>query len=257
METVTQYTHWCQNKVSKLPILSISSQLHLGLHCTLNSTFSGREFYTLGFRFLQLSKHAQGLNKSSSVLMLMPNIFLQTGRNSYAFLIFLLPILFPRQYTFWPWGVVVWLFFTWCKFTKGKEREPFATVFRVPSVRDVALNVWKRWNLFTKLHLGSCLLGERQTPSIDRLNLLAQHPPNPALGIKHMEELAGYPAIVPREDLSCAAMGQGACIHRMAGTRPAWKYRYVCTWVFSLQSPSFHTRLWAPYHLGEHVLSWI
>lgn len=95
METVTQYTHWCQNKVSKLPILSISSQLHLGLHCTLNPTFSGREFYTLGFRFLQLSKHAQGLNKSSSVLMLMLNIFLQTGGNSYAFLIFSYPSYSP------------------------------------------------------------------------------------------------------------------------------------------------------------------
>lgn len=93
MENVAQYTHCCQNKVSKLPVLSISCWVHLGLHCVLNPTFSGWEFYTLGLRFLQLSKHTQGLNRSNLVLIFMLNVFLQKGRNSYAFFLFCLVFL--------------------------------------------------------------------------------------------------------------------------------------------------------------------
>lgn len=45
--------------------------------------------------------------------------------------------------------------------------------------------------------------GGRQTYSLDNLNLLAEHLPNPVLGMKHEEKLlAGYPETVPRESLS-------------------------------------------------------
>lgn len=153
------------------------------------------------------------------------------------------------------------VFFTWSKFTSGKERQPFTTVFRVPSVRDVALNVWKIWNLFTMLCLDSYLLGGRQVSSIDHLNLLSQHWPNPTLGEKPTEELlAGYPDIVPREDLSCAAMGQSA---HLPSTQQNGKYSpslkiQVCLYlVFSLQTPSRPTCLWATNHLGDCAFSQI
>lgn len=54
--------------------------------------------------------------------------------------------------------------------------------------------------------------GGGQTYSLNNFNLLAERLLNPFLGMNLVEKLlAGHPETAPREYLSLAAMGQGAC----------------------------------------------
>lgn len=177
-ETVTQYTHWCQNKVSKLPVLSISCWLHFGLYCILNFTFSGRDISILwDLDSCSFQNVPKGWTRAiSSWCGCWEFFYGQVGFPM--FFLFLPSILFPRSYMFWQWRVVVWLL-SWSKFTKGKEREPFATVFSVPPVRDVALNIWK------KMEFGFMAFGRKTDIFHRSFRLVGTASTESCLGMKH------------------------------------------------------------------------
>lgn len=84
------------------------------------------------------------------------------------------------------------------KFTKGEERDPSATVFRVPLSESYGFECLEKMEFIHQNTFEFMPSGGGQTYSLDNLNLLAEHLPNPVLGMKHVEKLlAEHPEPVP------------------------------------------------------------